>query len=248
MSKRIKPTHCYLCGKELSEPISVDHVPPLLFFPKDLRRKYNISNLLTIPVHAACNRAWQEDEEYFVHTLLPVSGGSEAGDAHHFRVREKMKSGKNVLLVNQVMDEFRSAINGVHLPASKVAKLIDHRRAHGVIWKIIRGLYFHHVGKVLPSEWGMRYWITPPYEEPDEFFKMYAESGRGIPRGDYKKIFAYFFDRFPEAWNVHYWGFHLWDSVLVTAMFHDPECECDSCQSFGPFFPEPMEGTIRSNR
>ncbi len=65
-----------------------------------------------------------------------------------------------------------------------MAKLIDHRRAFGLIWRIIRGLYFHYTGIVLPPEWGMRYWITAPYEEPEEFFRMYAESGREVIRGD----------------------------------------------------------------
>ncbi|WP_407157689.1 hypothetical protein [Bradyrhizobium sp. STM 3557] len=248
MNKRIRPTHCYLCGEKLVEPTSVDHVPPLLFFPKEMRRRYNISNLLTIPVHAACNREWQEDEEYFVHTLLPMTGGSEAGDAHHIRIREKIKAGKNVFLVNQVMDEFKSVIKGVHLPANRVAKFIDHHRAYGVIWKIIRGLYFHHHGVILPKEWGMRYWITAPYEPPEPFFKDYADSGRGVSRGEYPKIFSYFFDRFqPDGWDFHYWGFHLWDSLIVTAMFHDPwRCGCPVCQFVGPVFPESMEGTVRA--
>ena len=98
-------THCYLCGLPLEAPISVDHVAPLLFFPKELRKTHKIDKLLTIPVHAACNLAYQLDEEYFVHTLLPMTRGSEAGDAHHFRVRAKLDAGKNVPLVNMVMDE-----------------------------------------------------------------------------------------------------------------------------------------------
>jgi hypothetical protein len=244
---RINPKDCYLCGKPLSEPTSVDHVPPLLFFPKKMRRRYNISKLLTIPVHRSCNRQWQEDEEYFVHTLLPMTRGSEAGDAHHSRIQEKMKAGKNVSLVNMVMDEFKDVVGGVYLPANRVAKLVDHRRAHGVIWKIIRGLHFHHTGEVLPLIWGLRYWITAPFEEPEELFQMYAASGREIIHGEYPSIFAYFFDRFwPDGWDFHYWGFHLWESVIVTVMFHDPTCcGCPACQFIGPTFPESMEGTIR---
>jgi len=92
--------------------------PPLLFYPKDLRRKYNISNLLTVPVHAACTLAYPFDEEYFVHTL---TRGSEAGDAHHSRILRKMQAGKNVPLVNLVMDEFKRVVRGVHLPATRVA-------------------------------------------------------------------------------------------------------------------------------
>jgi hypothetical protein len=155
-AKRLKQTHCYLCSKPLAEPTSVDHVPPLLFFPKELRRKYNISNLLTIPVHTACNLEFQLDEEYFVHTLLPMTRGSEAGDAHHARIFRKMQTGKNVPLVNMVMDEFKNVVKGVHLPANRVAKLIDHARFFRVLWKIIRGLHYHHTGEILPPK------IAPP--------------------------------------------------------------------------------------
>ena len=35
---RMSHTHCYLCGLPLEAPISVDHVAPLLFFPKELRK------------------------------------------------------------------------------------------------------------------------------------------------------------------------------------------------------------------
>jgi hypothetical protein len=64
------PSHCYLCGKHLTAPINVDHVPPKLFFPEELRKGLN---LLTIPAHVACNEAWRMDEEYFIHTLLPFA-------------------------------------------------------------------------------------------------------------------------------------------------------------------------------
>jgi hypothetical protein len=243
---KVEHTHCYLCGKQLGTPTSADHVPPQLFFPKDLRRKHNIDKLLTVPVHAACNLSYQLDEEYFVHTLLPMTRGSEAGDAHHVRIRQKMQAGKNVALVNRVMDEFRHVVKGVHLPANRVAKLIDHNRFFRVLWKIIRGLHYHHSGEILSEEWGMRYWITPPYEPPEEFFKLYAESELGLIRGDYPNVFAYFFDRFePDGWKFQYWGFHLWESIIVTAMFHDPACGCDECQFIGPQFPVSMIGTIR---
>jgi len=238
----VKHTHCYLCGKPLEGPTSADHVPPKLFFPatKGL-------DLLTIPTHAGCNLSYQFDEEYFVHTLLPMTRGSSAGDAQHFRVREKLNRGKNVRLVNMVMNEFKHVVKGVHLPANRVAKMIDHNRFFRVLWKIIRGLHYHHSGEILPVEWGMRYWITAPYEEPEEFFKLYAESGREVIRGEYPKVFAYFFDRFDiDELKLHYWGFNLWDMIIVSAMWHDPNCGCPDCQFIGPELPKSMEGTIRA--
>ena len=71
---------CYLCGEQLREPIDRDHVPPRQLYAYDIR-KLHAPNLLTIPVHRACNRAFQHDEDYFVHTLMPFARGSYTGNA-----------------------------------------------------------------------------------------------------------------------------------------------------------------------
>jgi hypothetical protein len=34
---------CYLCGQVLAGPTNVDHVPPKLFFPEELRKGLNLS-------------------------------------------------------------------------------------------------------------------------------------------------------------------------------------------------------------
>jgi hypothetical protein len=215
--------------------VTPDHVPPQLFFPKELRKRYGMTDLLTIPVHHACNQVWRMDEEYFIHTLLPLARGSEAGDAAHRQTFEKYRAGRNVPLVNMVMNEFTHVVKGIHLLANRVAKLVDSDRFHDVIWKLVRGLHYHHTGEVMPPIWSLTYTATAPYEEPPELFRMYAKSGRGIVRGKYPKVFAYFFDKFPEAHGLHYWGFLLWDGIIITAAFHDPyTCDCEYCQFVGP--------------
>lgn len=242
--KRLRHTDCYLCGKPLEEPTSVDHVPPQLFFPKDIRRKYNISELLTIRVHESCNLAWKLDEEYFVHSLLPLARGSESADAAHRHVFKKYQAGVNVPLVNQVMNEFKHVVNGVHLPANRVAKLIDAQRVEAVIYKLVRGLHFPHTGEILPPLWSTTYSITPPYEDPPDFFKAFAEGREAL--GKYKSVFAYAFHKFTEVNDLHFWAFLLWDGIIITAAFHDPYCACDHCQFVGPRLPESMPGTIRA--
>ena len=49
------PELCYLCGEPLAEPVSDDHVPMKQLFAPEVRKKYNPSILLTIPVHDRCN-------------------------------------------------------------------------------------------------------------------------------------------------------------------------------------------------
>ena len=82
-------------------------------------------------------------------------------------------------------DEFKHPVEGVHLPASRVAKMIDANRFHDVLWKIIRGLHYHHTREILPPNWSHTYTVTPPFEVPPEFFRAYAERNRGVVRGKY---------------------------------------------------------------
>jgi hypothetical protein len=145
------------------------------------------------------------NEEYFVHTLLPFARGTQSGDAAIRQSFRKYRDGRNVPLLNMVMDEFKHVVGGVHLPANRVAKMIDANRFHDVLYKIIRGLHFHHSGEILAPRWSLTY-LTAPHEKPPDFFIAYAESGRGVSRGKYPSIFAYMFDKFPDVNDVHFWA------------------------------------------
>jgi hypothetical protein len=241
--KRLKANDCYLCGKPLSEPINDDHVPPSMFFAKSFRKDRNFNKLLTIPVHVACNRAWQADEEYFVYTFLPLVRGTASGDALWTDARRRMDSGRTKPLANAVMQEFKHKIRGVHLPPSTVAKVFDAERVHEVLWKIIRGLQFYHSGQILPTRWTCALTITPPGKTPPDHFIAFAQSGMMESLGEYQDVFAYSFKIFPEVNNLHYWAFNLWDRIIFTAAFHDPECSCEQCSFIGPRLPESLHGT-----
>jgi hypothetical protein len=241
--KRREVKNCYLCGRPLSEPIDDDHVPPSMFFAKALRRAHNLTKLTTIPVHVSCNRAWRLDEEYFVYTFLPFTRGSASGDALWTDYRRRLDHGRNIPLANAVLQEFKHQVRGVHLPASKVAKVFDAERVHEVIWKIIRGLHFHHTGQIFPARWSCALTITPPGEKPPDHFIAFAQSGMMESLGEYQGVFAYSFKIFPEANNLHYWAFNLWDRIIITAAFHDPECGCEYCSFIGPRLPESLHGT-----
>lgn len=38
-------------------------------------------NLLKFPVHDDCNKNFQHDEDYFVHTLFPLGKNSKSGES-----------------------------------------------------------------------------------------------------------------------------------------------------------------------
>ena len=242
--RRLTLTHCYLCGDLLCEPINYDHVPPSMFYGADVRRKYQLK-LLTIPVHQPCNSQWQKDEEYFVYTFMPFVVGSEGGNAVWNDHVTRLKAGRNLPLANAVSQEFRKQIGGVHLPPTKVAKLIEADRVHDVVWKLIRGLHFHRTREILPSRWTLALTITPPGEKPPEEFVAFTASGLFKSHGEYPGVFAYTFATFPEVNNLHYWAMLLWDRILITAAFHDVACPCDACSLIGPTLPESLHGTIK---
>ena len=65
-------------------------------FAPEIRRKYNISKLLTLDVHKSCNTAYKHDEDYFVRTLMPFARGSESGNAIYAKVLNDYRVGKEV--------------------------------------------------------------------------------------------------------------------------------------------------------
>jgi hypothetical protein len=128
-----------------------------LFAPK-IRRKYNVSQLITLDAHQACNSAYQDDEDYFVRTLTPFARGSEAGNAIYAKVLGDFRTGKQVPLTKMVLEEFDPNPSGLLLPGGKVVKRFQGERLRRVAWKIVRGLHFYHnnearttFGALLPS-------------------------------------------------------------------------------------------------
>src|ERR1700733_2527330 len=96
--KKLETSTCYLCGKPLSHPMNVDHpVMQQLFAPK-IRRKHNVSKLITLDVHQACNTGYHSDEDYFVRSLMLFARGSEAGNAIYAKALDDFRDGKQVAL------------------------------------------------------------------------------------------------------------------------------------------------------
>lgn len=218
-------TQCYLCGKALSSPTSRDHVPPRQLFSDEIRRAHNL-NLLTIPVHAVCNRAYQVDEDYFANTLAPFARGSVAGDAFLEEVFGKYAQGKKVGLVHKVIAEFDDRPSGLVLPDGLVVKRFEGERLARVAWKIVRGLYFHHRNEVLPEPTPYSIEIVAPDQSPP--YQFIALSNEPF-HGAYPGVFDYKFAKFSEFRNMNYWAMLLWDRVILLVAFHDTSCACEYC-------------------
>jgi hypothetical protein len=217
---------CYLCGKELVEPINRDHVPLKQFYTEEIRKMHS-PNLLTIPVHTACNSSYQLDEDYFINTLVPFAKGSYSGDSSLKDVFKKYSDGVKRSLVHKTLNEFERNPSGLILPPGLVAKRFESERFHRIAWKIVRGLYFHHFNKFLPEKTPNSLSIIPPDQVPPEAFLVALGDLDG--QGGYPGVFDYKFIQIPELQDFNYWGMLLWDRIILIVAFHGLNCSCTQC-------------------
>lgn len=224
----LQPAICYLCGKPLVPPTSVDHVPPRQLYAKEIRKEHS-PNLLTIPVHAACNRSYQHDEDYFVNALAPYGAGSYSGGAFLQEVFKKYGAGEKIPLVHKVLNEFQHAPGGILLPPGLVAQRIEGARIHRVAWKIVRGLYFREFGEFLPENTPNSLEIAPPDRPPPERFLHALHDVAS--RGSYPGVFDYKLAQYPSLNDFNYWGMLFWDRLILIMSFHSPRCPCEYCST-----------------
>jgi hypothetical protein len=110
-------------------------------------------------------------------------------------------------------------------------KRFDSNRIERVLWKIVRGLHFHHITEVLSANWRISWSLTTREEPgPTEHFKLFRDLPGNEPLGDYPGVFTYRVQHFSETEiSLRYWALLIWDSILVTIQFHDPACRCSEC-------------------
>lgn len=174
------------------------------------------------------------DEEYFQATMVPFAPGSEAGEATYNRfIEDSRNNTEKRQLAEKVLRQFETRPSGLHLPADRVIMRLDSARVARVVWKIVRGLYFHHHRTILPEDIHFGYDVTPPGERPPELFLAVIGLPDDEMHGQYPGIFDYRFcvSEVDEG-KLHYWALLIWDCIIMTVYFHDPwSCECENCIS-----------------
>ena len=234
--------HCYLCGRPLSGPTSRDHYPPLTLFSRKIRQQHNLSQLITFRVHKDCNASYQSDEKYFKAAMAPFARGSVAGDAIYEKfIADSLEDEHQLILAKKILLEFETRPSGLHLPPGLVAKRQDGARIERVVWKIVRGLYFHHHSTILPEAIHVDWTLTAPSQRPPEDFQRVIDLADDETHGRYPGVFDYRFRVFEmDVGTLNYWAFLIWDRIIVTAHFHDPwSCQCEDCTSAVAGMEEP---------
>jgi hypothetical protein len=220
---------CYLCGKTITEDRSKDHVPPKQFYSHEIRRRFPTA-LLTLPAHGDCNKSYKLDEEYFVHSLAPTARGSFTADSILKDMGDRFRKGHQILLGQTVLKEFDFKPSGLVLPGGKIAKRFDGKRVKRILWKIIRGLYFHEFKTLLPESRSFSFEVVSPGYPPSDIFLLLGDTPR---RGHHKAVFDYTYATIGSVTlkaDVHVWGLLFWDRLICLGFFHDPSCECKACK------------------
>jgi hypothetical protein len=148
----------------------------------------------------------------------PVASDTYAGRAAFDEIIRKFRRGTKRGLSVKVLNEFEPRPSGLVLPENKVVKRFEGERIERVVWKIVRGLYFHHHSVVLPGTLPVHVSLTrlQAKESPPEHFLHFMAAGNPEDHARYPGAFGY---RFANFGDVNYWALLIWDCVLVTAMF-----------------------------
>lgn len=200
-----------------------DHVPSQHYFAPSLRKQFNLSGLLTLRTHPACNAAYRVDEEYFGATAGALAPDSPAGQALMRDLFNRYRRGSMVGLVQNVVGGFSTQVNGIALPPNLLALKVQGERIQRVLWKIVRGLFYHHYGTVL-REAAPRYieLVEPAAPIPEMFNAVLATKSLGL----YQGIFAYkntIYRSASQGIAQDVWAMCFWDRVIAVVAFNvDP--------------------------
>ena len=140
---------CVYCGKE-AKKITSDHIPPKGLFAKPYE------GLITVPCCHACNSRSYKDDEYLRTVIAMNQEVSENPDIA--RLWPQVKKG---LTRPQSKKFFNSILRcmeliPVHTTSGRIVGHllsidVDLPRLNSVIERTMRGLYFHHRGRILST-------------------------------------------------------------------------------------------------
>lgn len=152
-TKKKAPTigTCVLCG-EANIEVTKEHVPPRSLFPKPRPK-----DLITVPACKNCNNSTSQfDNRYTILVTGKVTErGGEQRIADFFNDKKLRGMGRDQHMRSKLINDSKqvdlvtpSGIfieEGWAIPWDNVAEEI-------VTCKLVKGLYYHHYGEVLPQE------------------------------------------------------------------------------------------------
>jgi hypothetical protein len=202
---------CYICVKAIptGEGDREDVVPKGLFNPEDRQ------NLIKFPAHRRCNRSLSKDDEYF-RLCMTAAASHDAKAKKLWRGpvmrgfhRPESQRFKTSVLKKVIPVDIRSEA-GLYLGTGE-AMLQDAQRIYKVVNRIVRGLYVHRTGEILPADWPISSDLMNP-AKLRPFVKLFNIRFFSIGNGTFLYGSKHLAEDQREAlfWLIFYNSTHFW--------------------------------------
>ena len=230
---------CYLCNKsiepnasdEVNRP-SEDHVPPLIFFPKKMRKQGEIKEqLVKLSAHQGCNAKHMKDEEYFARAMAYyIRDHNETGAALYEDFKGHLaRHPDHAGVISRILRKVgRQLPSGLLVPRTHEVLELESERNVNVIWKIARGLHYHRFNRFLPEDHrfnARKIEVDTPWPEGPRSLIDQAQA-----QGAYPDVFEYKYGYHSETPKVNFIWMRLWKTLLFVIRFDDADCECPGCK------------------
>ena len=197
---------CFVCGGPAT---TRDHIPPRGIFPEPLP-----DNLITVPACPRCNSESCRDDEYFRLVVPATTNDNPRALAllnQRILKRARRKPGLVIEFLKSVSKVDEVSSGGIYLGPARAVKL-DRRRIQTVINKIVRGLFFHHTGRILGGNCVVEeFWYQPRLTE------TVLERICALPLfnvGD-GSVFSYRYELPTSAFDESAWFLMFYNEVLI---------------------------------
>ncbi len=204
MRKIGSPRHgnCVYCGR--TTLITRDHIPPKTLFSRP-----RPNSLITVPSCNECNKSFEKDDEYFQLALSLREDTAQHPDAldrwqnaieslsRPERLGYRNAFAKKVTQVNRVTK------SGLYVGKS-LALLVEQKRIHRVIDRIVKGLFFHEKHFRLSDEYDVRSFTKKTSSAHEHLLNQQRRVNVG------NNVFSYAFlssdDIYVTEWSLLFYG------------------------------------------
>ena len=199
---------CVYCGK--SGPLTRDHIPP-----RNLFRRAQPVDLITVPACGRCNAAGRKDDEYFRLAITLNEQVAEEPDVQ-VAIPEVLRSLQRVeaagfrnVFLRGIHEVERITPAGLYLGRT-LAYDVDLNRLGAVCSRMIRGLWYRHHGTRLPDGFtaqalaaaGLRDVDAETFLAASRFFGPMIQAGTIHSVG---RVFSYVFSADDHDHRVSAW-------------------------------------------
>jgi hypothetical protein len=192
---------CCYCGVNIAT--TKDHIPP-----KSIFNKPRPSDLITVPSCNNCNNAASRiDEKFKAYLGMQVARYDEGGERLFKEgvISTVKKNTKLKKTIFQSMKPVHTVTEAGVITGSAVAVQWENEVHDTTIERIIKGLFYHHYERILPSGVNIKtYWFNkPPIGHEDKLYSNSIANGAFIYQ--YNVVDDFEFD---SMWLFQFYGGH----------------------------------------